>query len=182
MFKRFIEVGIMKTYEIYQLDEKEKVKQTNGSFLPQKEAQKGQHVVCEPSIREKDENEESSSVDYEGKIDFNVKSQEILEGSVEDIVLDKGKTNINKNKAYSFSCRKIVKESNGIHIYKTVQTEIDEDFEKENIRIDNIDKQLFKKRTSGKKQEEGGSTSHQDQTADVSCNIPLQTGLFFFLI
>lgn len=162
-------MGSIKIQELNKRIEDKKKLELNKA---QEENQKG-GVVYEPSIVEKDGNEESSSGDYEGRIDFNVKSQEHSEVSREDLVSQREIINLYRNKANSFSYKKSVKEVNGIHSYKTVQTEIDDDFPQENKRRDLIDRELLRKRIDRGDQDE--------QTADISCNIPLQTGEPLFM-
>jgi len=133
-----------------------------------KETKKGSlNVVCEPSIVEKDESEESSDGDYEGKIDFNQKSQEVLEVSDEDLIVRETEKQTRKNKSNSFSCKKPLKENKIVYVYKTVQTEIEDDFmiRSRKRRGNQLRKSLERK-----------SSGNQDPTADASCNVPLQTG------
>lgn len=162
--------GTLQTQEIGEKDEKDndlnKIETIN---LP-KEYKKGSlNVICEPSIIEKEESEESSSGDYEGRIDFNQKSQEILEVSDEDLIIHETEKQTGKNQSNSFSCKKPTKEDRIVYIYKTVQTEIDDDFEIKNRKRNTLRSHLG--RSLDRK-----TSSNQDPTADASCNVPLQTG------
>lgn len=159
----------MRTQEVHSKEEIKNPDENKAS----NNIQKDQNVICEPSIIEKDENEESSSDDYKDKIDFNVKSQEASEISQDDVVIVEAKSNQNKNKAHSFSCNKIMKENQGIHSAKTVQTEVGENLFKGNIKVERLEREFFKGKTNEKNLE-------GDQT-DVSCNIPLQTGIRIYI-
>jgi len=164
-------VGTLQTQELNEKDEKHNNDLEMVNI--QKENKKGSmNVICEPSIIEKDESEESSSGDYEGRIDFNQKSQEILEVSDEDLIVRETEKQTRKNKSNSFSCKKPTKEDKIVYTYKTVQTEIDDDF-KINHRKKDILRNQFGKSLDRK------TSSNQDPTADASCNIPLQTGMIW---
>jgi len=162
--------GTLQTQEVGEKDEKDNELNKLEMMNLQKENKKGSlNVICEPSIIEKDESEESSSGDYEGKIDFNQKSQEILEVSDEDLIIRETEKQTGKNQSNSFSCKKPTKEDRIVYIYKTVQTEIDDDFKIKNRKKDPLRNHLG--RSLDRK-----TSSNQDPTADASCNVPLQTG------
>lgn len=160
-FKLNFFIGTLQTQE----ERDENAKKLEMVNLPKKGSL---NVVCEPSIVEKDESEESSDGDYEGKIDFNQKSQEVLEVSDEDLIVRETEKQTRKNKSNSFSCKKPLKENKIVYVYKTVQTEIDDDFM---VRSHKRRFNPFERKSSG----------NQDPTADASCNVPLQTGTKLFL-
>ena len=167
-------IKTIKTQEVCEKEDKDEEFNKIETQIPSKDAVRGsQNVVCEPSIDEKDEGEESSGSDYHGNVDFNAKSKEALEASEEGIEMKSFSPQATKD-TFLFPIYKVSRESNHQVNLKTVHSNMD-DHEIESVqrRIKTEMEPVVRKKIYSYTRR---TMSNHDFTADASCNVPLQTG------
>jgi hypothetical protein len=168
-----IVAGTVRTIKTQEVDKDEEFHKIE-TQIPSKEIVRGsQNVVCEPSIDEKDEGEESSGEEYNGPVDFNAKSKDALEVSEEGIEMKSFSPQATKD-TFLFPLYRVSRESNHQVNLKTVQSNMD-DHEVEGVqrRIKTEIEPAMKKKVYSYARR---SMSNHDFAADASCNVPLQTG------
>lgn len=132
------------------------------------------NAICEPSIDEEDESQESSDVVYEGKIDFNVKSKEAHELSCEDMNVKDLSRQAKEERQNTQPADQKDKS------YQIIEQNGEGD---QNIRVIDMRNSQNLKKGISEYAKQSFVNNHQDKTADVSsCNIPLQTGIVSMLL
>lgn len=171
--------GTIKTQEVYEKEEREEDLNKIEIQLPKKDVRRGsQNVVCEPSIDEKDEGEESSGDEFEANPQvhayFYEKSRDGLEVSAEEQDKDLS-TQAKKERAFSSSTKKLTKGNRAVNNYRSIHTEMGDhpNSIKKKLDMDGI----MAHRRRSQEFVDRGSITNQDRTADGSCNVPLQTGI-----